>query len=125
MFPFLTGGRTADVRRIHFFFETCDARPGRSHVLDLLPARHYSHTHHGDEGCDCETTPITCVASNEFPCLFHGVVDVHPGLLDARRYTDVGVLRFRRHSGPFRRAFMVCAYRATPLDGCGRAMLRC
>jgi hypothetical protein len=121
MFPFLTGNRRVQVRHLEFFFEAPGAIPSASHVVEFLIGHRPGHAH-GEE-CDCEIRHITCIASADWPALYHGVFDLHIEPLVGNGYRDIGAFRFPRHTGPICRAYLVCSYRAVGedrLETCGR-----
>ncbi|TYK52653.1 neuraminidase-like domain-containing protein [Actinomadura decatromicini] len=71
LFPYVPGGCDLRVTRVELFAELDE--PG---CRSLLPAVfHAHHGHRPDEPCSCSGVPVDCVASAEWPCLFHGVVD--------------------------------------------------
>jgi hypothetical protein len=70
------------------------------------------HTH--EEDCDCERFTVNCVASAEWPHLFHGVLDDVrlPKLSQGGYPRDVGTFRLSRDMGEIVRMFMFCGYSA-------------
>ena len=56
---------------------------------------------------------IECVASKEWPGLFHGVLETELPLLHQDGYRDIGTFRFHRGVGEISRAFLLCGYATT------------
>jgi hypothetical protein len=71
--PFPDGHRSVKVRRLGLYFEAPGTEPSRSHVIEFLPKHHLRHKH--DDDCDCELPRVTCVASSEWPCFYHGILE--------------------------------------------------
>ncbi len=116
MFPFLTGHRGVIVGKLALYFETSGAEPSKSHVIEFLPERHSHHVHDGQ--CDCEIPLITCVASSEWPCFYHGILETPFEPIDNHGHCEIGAFRFPGHIGPIHRAYIVCAYQATESERC-------
>jgi hypothetical protein len=112
-FPFLSAHRVPRVNRLELFFEVTDPEGRASQVVRFLN-RH--EVEHGlEEACGCGGTDIHCVASAEWPDLYHGVLDVDLHRLRplARgEEHELGMFRFPAASGRIRRAFLVCGYEA-------------
>jgi hypothetical protein len=112
-FPFLPGRREVRVRRLALLFELAEP-DGRDSLPVRFLARH-EREHGAGEACECGGIDVDCVASGEWPCLYHGVLDLPDGRLgDAGRGRehDLGELRFPCEAGGVTRAFLVCAYDA-------------
>ncbi|WP_344927701.1 neuraminidase-like domain-containing protein [Streptosporangium carneum] len=81
LFPFVPGGCDLRVTRLELFIEV--GTPGcRSSVPVRLLAGHrgrHGEEHRGehgqDEPCGCPAVEAECVASADWPCLFHGVLE--------------------------------------------------
>jgi hypothetical protein len=98
-FPFLPGDRELRITRLELFAELC--RPGDR---GELPVRFVTEHEHDGE-CDCTGRDLHCVASAEWPKLFHGVLDVS---LRPSRHHQAGVFRFPDE--PVERMFLLCHY---------------
>jgi hypothetical protein len=61
---------------------------------------------------DGEVHEMLCVASEEWPCLYHGSLTIRLGPLAQRADRDLGTLKFPPHVGVVRRAFLLCGYDA-------------
>jgi hypothetical protein len=72
-------------------------------------ARHEAE-HGTEDACECGGIDIDCVASAEWPALYHGVLDVPLGRLGHREEHDLGTLRFPCAGSAVTRAFLVCGY---------------
>jgi hypothetical protein len=116
MFPFLPGRRPVRMRRVELWFEAqmCDAV--RNHEIEFVPDRDCE-CDEGDEEC-CERYFLTCVASEDWPCLFHGVIEYpFPFLRDDRPIT-IGDFVFPESVGVVHRAYLVCSYEAGAPERC-------
>jgi hypothetical protein len=107
-FPFLQGHRQLRVSRLELFFEVADP-DGRADEVVRFFTRH-EREHGAGEPCECGGTDVHCRASAEWPCLYHGVLDLPHGRLGRGEEHDLGVLRFPREGREIRRAFLVCGY---------------
>ena len=66
----------------------------------------------------CERYFLTCVASEDWPCLFHGVIEYpFPFLRDDRQVT-IGDFLFPKGTGVIHRAYLVCSYEAGQAERC-------
>jgi hypothetical protein len=107
-FPFLTGHRDLRVRRLELFFEVADPDGRASQEVRFL-SRHEAE-HGAGEACECGGLDITCVASAEWPGLYHGGLDVSPGRLGRREEHDLGAFRFPAEGERVTKAFLLCGY---------------
>ena len=68
-----------------------------------------------EEAFECGGVKVDCNASAEWPCLYHGVLDLPYGPLDrlGRGHEhNLGTLRFPCEAGTITRVFLVCGYDA-------------
>jgi hypothetical protein len=108
-FPFLPGHRDLRINRLEIFFEVSDPDGRASQVVRSLIRHEVEHG--AEDACECAGTDIVCVASPEWPRLYHGVLDVHLGRLGrVDGELDLGTMRFPHHCGRVTRAFLVCGY---------------
>jgi len=110
-FPFLPCHGEVSVGRVELFFELADP-DGRASLEVRFLARH-ERQHGPEESCDCSGgIDVDCVASGEWPCLYHGVLELPAGheALGRGREHDLGALRFPCEVGTVNRAFLVCGY---------------
>ena len=56
---------------------------------------------------------LQCVASEEWPGRYHGVLDLHVGPLSWRERELIGALRFHPSQGTIRDLYVVCSYRTS------------
>ena len=75
------------------------------------------------EASDCKALSVNCIASAEWPCFYHGVLDLEAlGVqlvpLSQNGVTDIGVFRFPPDIGVVLRAFLFCGYAATSPREC-------
>jgi hypothetical protein len=117
MFPFLPGRHAVRIRRLDLFFEAPGADPGESRWVEFLVGHRPGHVGHlGDEDCDCQRLRVECAASDEWPCLFHGVFDAELPPLTGEQAADVGTFEFAPSVREVSRAFLFCGY--TVARGC-------
>ena len=116
MFPFLPGQRPVRMRRVELWFEAQTRDGVRNHEIEFVPDRDCE-CDEGNEEC-CERYFLTCVASQDWPCLFHGVIEYpFPFLCDERPIT-IGDFLFPESVGVVHRAYLVCSYVAGPPERC-------
>ncbi|HLG60443.1 MAG TPA: hypothetical protein VKY19_00815 [Ktedonosporobacter sp.] len=108
MFPFIPGHKELWVNRLHIFFELPGAEPGQHKVVKFLVGQRNGQRH--EERDDREVHEITCVASDEWPDLFHGVLDIRLGPLAQRADHDPGTFKFPPDLDMVSRAFLLCGY---------------
>jgi hypothetical protein len=53
---------------------------------------------------------IVCVASEEWPGLYHGVLNIPLGPLSWERASNLGTFRFPRDTGPVSHVYLFCGY---------------
>lgn len=118
MFPFLPGERPVRMRCVEFWFETsaCDER--RNHEIEFVPKRDCKCGHSQRDAECCERYFMTCVASEDWPCLYHGVLEYpFPYLCDDQQVT-IGDFLFPEDVGIIHRAYLVGSYEAGPPRRC-------
>lgn len=114
MFPYLPGQRPIRMRRVELWFEAQGCRGVRNYEVEFVP--HRDCCDDGDACCDRYF--LTCVASEDWPCLFHGVIEYpFPFLHDGRPVT-IGEFLFPQDAGVVHRAYLVCSYEAGPAERC-------
>lgn len=115
MFAYLPGQRPVRMRRIELWFEAQGCAGVRNHDIEFVPARDCSCE--DDEEC-CERFFLTCVASEDWPCLFHGVLEYPFPYLHDDTPVTIGDFLFPREAGAVHRAYLVCSYEAGPPERC-------
>ncbi|GCE06809.1 neuraminidase-like domain-containing protein [Dictyobacter aurantiacus] len=108
MFPFIPGHKELWINRLAIFFEIPEAETGQHKVVEFL-VEHRDGPGDGDKD-DCDVYAITCVASEEWPHLYHGVLDVRSGPLAQRADRNLGIFSFPTETGVISRAFLLCGY---------------
>ena len=108
MFPFIPGHRELWVNRLDIFFEAPEAEPGRHKVVKFVVGDRARQREKDRD--DREVYEITCVASEEWPDLYHGVLDLRMGPLAQRADHNLGTFRFPPDVGEISRAFLLCGY---------------
>ncbi|MEU5402910.1 neuraminidase-like domain-containing protein [Streptomyces sp. NPDC005963] len=108
MFPFLPGGRDVRITSVEIFFEAADATPGEHHLLHFTPT-----PEHGRSPADrCPPTEVRCVASADWPGLFHGVLQ-DPALdrrLSRAEERHLGSFSFPGRLPEVTRVLLLCGY---------------
>ena len=97
------------INRLDLFFRAPGAKPSTHHeVKFLIP---YRDQYGEGEEAEVEQRTITCVASTEWPDLYHGVLDLkrRPIAIRDERH-DVGTFCFPHHTGHVSEAFLFCNY---------------
>lgn len=110
MFPFLPCHDDLMITRLELFFETERAEPSAHKVVEFLIGHRIGHSK--EENCECEVLCMTCTASADWPCIYHGVLDVCLGPLTKSGYNDLGTLRFPIDIMEISHAFLLCGYTA-------------
>ncbi|NHZ81412.1 insecticidal toxin complex protein [Massilia sp. CCM 8695] len=116
MFPYLPGERPVRMRRLDIWFETCGGDGVRNHEIEFVPDPDCA-CEHDSEAC-CERYLLTCVASVDWPCLYHGVLEYPFPWLDDECPVKIGEFLFPHHVGPLRKAYLVCSYEAGAARRC-------
>jgi hypothetical protein len=102
MFAFTHGQRELRIDQLELFFESPGAEPGAHQVVEFLVDL---------EGRDeCERKRVMCVASTEWPDLYHGVIEVPLEPLSSSRASNLGTFRFPAEVCEVLRAFVFCDY---------------
>ncbi len=103
LFAFLPGDRDVTVTRLGLLFEVPGAEPSMHVPVELVT----------DPGAsDCAVETIECVASEEWPGFYHGVIEVTVGPLGQGKPRALGTLRFPSGLQEIARLFLVCGYHA-------------
>ncbi len=116
MFPYLPGQRPVRMRRIELWFEAQGNDSVRNHEIEFVPNR-ICECEDGSEEC-CERYFLTCVASEDWPCLFHGVIEYPFPFLCDEQQIKIGDFQFPECVGLVHRAYMVCSYEAGKAERC-------
>ena len=120
LFPYLPGRRDILLHRVALLFETADhahdrcdigecpcpepERPDR-HMLDLITCEVETHGRH-----EARETDMQCLASREWPGLYHGVAEVQAGPITPQGGHVETKFHFHGKVGRIVRAFLFCQY---------------
>ncbi len=86
------------------------AEPSTHHEVEF---RHPYWQGYGEgDNLEWKRHTITCIASAEWPGLYHGVLDLHQEPIAVRGDRQVGTFWFPNHTGPVSHAFLFCGYEA-------------
>jgi hypothetical protein len=96
------------VNRFELFFHVADAGDRQNEVVTFI--RHHEHAHGPDEDCGCGGYDIDCVASAEWPGVYHGTLDMNLDALLDDFGGECGFFRFPARPGPITSLFIVCGY---------------
>jgi hypothetical protein len=110
MFPFIPGRSIVRIERLDLFFQAPGAEPSTQHKVEFL-IPYLDWYGEGDEA-EVKRHTITCVASAEWPDLFHGVLDLQQEPISVHDERQVGTFRFPKHPGGVSHAFLLCGYEA-------------
>lgn len=116
MFPYLPGQRPVRMRGLELWFEAEGCEGVRNHEIEFVPDR--GCVCEDDSGECCERYFLTCVASEDWPCLFHGVITYGFPYLREDRMVTIGDFLFPESVGTVYRAYLVCSYEAGPPERC-------
>jgi hypothetical protein len=108
MFPFIPGRSIVRIERLDLFFQAPGAEPSTHHEVEFqIP---YLDRYGEGEEAEVKRHNITCVASAEWPGLYHGVLDLQREPIAVHDERHVGPFRFPKHVGPVPHAFLFCGY---------------
>ncbi|SFN24754.1 hypothetical protein SAMN05216386_0105 [Nitrosospira briensis] len=116
MFPFLPGHRDVSIHRIGLLIEAAEAAPSVHHVVKFVLNNGRQYLKGKWDECDMED--IYCIASADWPCFYHGILDIQLDPLCADETRDLGTLIFPCDIGLVVRAFLLCDYSAAPPREC-------
>jgi hypothetical protein len=108
MFPYLYGSKKLYIVKIGIFFEAPGADPSAHRNVELWvdeegkPVR--------DENRKCDIHTIHCIATESFPGLFHGVLDIELGPISDDSFLDLGALRFASDIEEISETFIIFGY---------------
>lgn len=109
MFPYVPGRHELLVGQVELFFEAPGAEPSAHQTVRF--ARAPRHGHGPADADEPEARELHCVASADWPGLYHGVLEgVDFGPLGHGGDRELGVFRFPARLGRVSRAFLVCRY---------------
>jgi len=109
MFPFLPGHRELRINRLELLFEAPEAEPSHHLLVEFLVGKRIGHRKEDREDDD-KVYAIDCIASADWPGLYHGVLDIELGPLHHNADHDLGAFRFPCDSGVVSNAFLFCGY---------------
>jgi hypothetical protein len=110
MFLFLPGHRDVTINRLEVFFEVPGAEPGEHVDVDFIAA-HRAGCEHSARGEEDEIE-VECIASTDWPSLYHGVLDVRMGTLSWREHELLGALDFHARAS-IREIYLMVGYETT------------
>lgn len=115
MFPYLPGRHDLSISRLEVLFEAPGAQPSAQRYVEFLVG---PRQRHDDKDYGCEVHTIPCVASAEWPCLFHGVLDIRLGPLCGDGYDELGTFRFEPGVDDIASAYLFCRYEVSRKEAC-------
>lgn len=114
MFPFIRCHRDLSIVRIELLFEAAGAIPSAHHVVKFLVNDGQVYLKkHWDE---CDVINIDCVASADWPCLYHGVLNIPLGPLCGSEPLELGRFMFPCDIGVMPHVYLICGYEVTRVD---------
>ncbi len=108
MFPFVRCYHDLSIVRIELLFEAGGAIPSAHQVIKFL--KNDGHAYLKKKWHECNMIEIDCVASAEWPCLYHGVLDVTLGPLCGSETLELGRFTFPPDIGDLAHIYLICAY---------------
>jgi hypothetical protein len=123
MFPYLPGQRPVRMRRVELWFEAQGCEDARNHLIEFVPDPDCA-CEDGNEEC-CERYFLTCTASEDWPCLFHGVLEYPFPYLREECQVTIGDFLFPHEVGKVYRAYLICSYEAGAPERCMPALPSC
>jgi Tc toxin complex TcA C-terminal TcB-binding domain/Protein of unknown function (DUF2934) len=117
MFPFIPGGAELSITKMAILFsgfepEGCE-RPRMEECpcpQDGKPACRVVEFTHGPRGCDGDSVRVSCIASEEWPDLYYGILDAQVGPLGTNGRRSELAFRFPVETGELERIFLLCRY---------------
>ncbi len=111
MFPFLPSARQLVIDRIDILFDAPGTEPGANLIVEFLENEHKDERiNFGEEREEGEVTDIRCVASVEWPDLYHGTLDPRKQKIVQSGWSDLGIFRFPDSVKKVESAYLFCAY---------------
>jgi hypothetical protein len=106
MFPYIPCHGDLWVHQLHIFFETREAKPNSCRTIELL----IGHREREEDECEYTMHNIYCSSSSEWPCIYHGVINLKLGPLSRTGHHLLGILKFPSDIGKVTHAFLFCGY---------------
>jgi len=106
-FPFLTGNCEIRITKVDLFIDT-----GGGKVRENVLVNYYSEDHDFEsDGCVCDTMkPLNCIATPDWPGLFHGVLHCNFGPIGGKDPQEFGRLRFPKELRTIEEVYLLCRY---------------
>jgi len=111
MFPFLRCHRDLSIVRIELLLEAAGTIPSAHHTVKFIvnDGRAYIKK----QWDECDVINIDCVAGADWPCLYHGVLNVPLGPLCGSDPIELGTFMFPCDVGVVPRVYVICGYEVT------------
>jgi hypothetical protein len=107
MFPFMTGNHELRIKRLDLFIDTGSANV-REHILVNYFAQDHDFL---DDACVCDTMkPVNCIATPDWPHLYHGVLNCNFGPVEESNENHFGRFRFPHDLTSIRGIYLLCHY---------------
>lgn len=108
MFPFIQNHKRVEICRLELFFEAQCMEPDGHQVVEFLCG--HKSTHDKNESCNCGVRNIYCACSSEWPCFYHGILDICLEPITSNDYQDLGIFKFSSEVRKISRAYLICGY---------------
>ena len=111
MFPFIRCQRDLSIVRVDVLFEAKGAVPSAHQIIKFMT--NDGHHYLKKQWHECDVVNVDCVASADWPCLFHGVLTLCLGPLCGNEVNELGTFMFPHDVGIVPRVFLICGYEVT------------
>lgn len=114
LFPFLPHRGDLFVNRLAILFEVAETTGRARQDVEFTVARQPMRNR--EPACEGRPTILPCLASAEWPNLYHGVLDVRLGALSRSGNEELGTFGFPSDMGRISRVFLFCGYEVAQMQ---------
>jgi len=108
MFAFLASRPNLQINRLTLFIVAPGTEPSAHHLVRFLP--NDQHGQMDEHRWKCDAQNIYCIASADWPGLYHGVLDIPLGPLNHEGEQHLGTFRFPPNIDSVCNIFLFCSY---------------
>ncbi len=110
MFPFIPGRHNLVIDQLNLLFDSPDGKPGANMIVGFLENHTDEQKDFEEEKEEGEVTNIACIASLEWPDLYHGTLNLAKPKVIKKGYRNLGIFQFPAKSNPISRAYLFFSY---------------